>query len=251
MNEQDYPQGTKIIEIKQETPTVKTVVFQREFNFKPGQFVMVWVPGLDEVPMSLSSKNSITIKDVGETTHALHAMKPSDKIGLRGPYGNGFSLKEKNILAVGGGFGTAPLKPLFKNTNIKWIIGARNKEELLFTEEIDTLICTDDGSKGEKAFVTVLADRELATGKYDLVISCGPEIMLKNLFKVCEQHNINAEFSLERYMKCGFGICGHCAMDPTGWMVCKDGPVANSKILRELKEFGEYTRDKKGEVTSL
>lgn len=252
MSSLDYPLGTKVTDVKQETPSVKTITFDAHFNFKPGQFAMVWVPGLDEVPMSLSGANTITVKDVGETTHALHKLKPGERIGLRGPYGNWFALEAENVLAVGGGFGVAPLRSLFKDDRIKnWIVGARKKCELMFLDECDALVCTDDGSQGEKAFTTELADRELKNGDYDLVVACGPEVMLKNLFKVCEKHEVPVEFSLERYMKCGFGVCGHCAMDPTGWMVCKDGPIANEKILRELTEFGSYKRDKAGRVTDL
>ncbi|MCD6414967.1 MAG: dihydroorotate dehydrogenase electron transfer subunit [Candidatus Diapherotrites archaeon] len=247
------PDTCRITKVLEETPSVKTIVFEKEFSFKPGQFVMVWVPGLNEVPMSLSGANQITVKDVGKVTHILHSLKPGDFIGLRGPYGNGFSLNGKRILAVGGGFGTVPLKPLFGNKRIKkFIIGARSKLNLLWIDEIaDVAVCTDDGSMGEKAFVTELADRELATGNYDLVISCGPEKMLKALFKVCEKYGVDVEFSLERLMKCGFGVCGHCAMDPIGWMVCKDGPVADSRILRQLTEFGNYKRDMSGRVVPL
>lgn len=248
----DYPTGTKITGIETESPTVKTIAFEREFDFKPGQFVMVWIPNKDEIPMSLSGKNTITVKDIGEASHALCSMKKGDRIGLRGPYGNGFPLKGKSVLAVGGGFGIAPLRPLFGNKKIKkWLIGSRCKNELLFSDQCEASLCTDDGSCGEKAFVTQLADRELATGKYDLVVSCGPEPMLKKLFEICEKHGVRAELSLERWMKCGFGVCGHCAMDPTGWMVCKDGPVADSETLRKLTEFGRYKRNKAGTVMPL
>lgn len=252
-NTKDLPVTYKVIDVITETSTVKTIQFEKEFSFKPGQFVMVWIPGFDEVPMSLSGSNQITVKAVGEATRALHSFKPGDYIGLRGPYGNGFSLNGKRILAVGGGFGMASLRPLIENKRIKkFIVGARNASELLWVDEIkNVLICTDDGSRGEKALVTELADRELEGGNYDLVISCGPEKMLKALFDVCERHGVNVEFSLERWMKCGFGVCGHCAMDPLGWRVCKDGPVANSEILRKLTEFGSYKRDKSGRVVPL
>src|SRR5512143_215197 len=97
-----------------ETPSVTTLSFDRAFAFEPGQFVMVWVPGVDEVPMALSSAGSISVQRVGDATLALCAMVPGDRIGIRGPYGRGFPAGGK-VLAVAGGIGAAPLLPLARS----------------------------------------------------------------------------------------------------------------------------------------
>src|SRR5512136_2992990 len=106
----DLPVPVSILQVKKETSLIRTFVVDRSFAFSPGQFVMVWVPGVDEIPMALSSLNSITVQKVGDATSALFAMKPGDKLGIRGPFGNGFALGEK-VLAVAGGVGAAPLLP--------------------------------------------------------------------------------------------------------------------------------------------
>ncbi len=97
--------------IKEETELIRTFVFDRSFVFSPGQFVMVWVPGVDEIPMALSSENTITVQKAGDATSSLFALGSGDKLGIRGPFGNGFTKGEK-ILAIAGGIGAAPLLPL-------------------------------------------------------------------------------------------------------------------------------------------
>jgi dihydroorotate dehydrogenase electron transfer subunit len=250
----DFPQTHEILEVKAETPSIKTLVFDKNFDFTPGQFVMTWIPSVDEIPLSLSGPNQVTVKDVGKASHALCNKKPGEYVGLRGPYGHGFSLPGEKILAVGGGFGTAVLKPLatIKNKEVAFVVGAKTREELLFEKQLpDCLVCTDDGSCGQKCFTTVLAEQELKQKKYDLVAACGPEAMLKALFQLCEKLDTPVEFSMERFMKCGVGICGHCAVDSTGWRVCKDGPVANTQVLRQNPEFFNYKRDQTGKKVKV
>lgn len=250
----ELPITCKILDIAQQTPTVKTIEFAHSFDFVPGQFAMVWVPGVDEIPVSLSGPNQITVKNVGAASAALHALKQGDVIGVRGPYGNGFAIDGHRVLVVGGGVGIAPMKALvqYGEKDFTSIIGAQTKAELFFKDHFPALhVCTDDGSEGEKAFATIVADRLLGSQKFDAVAACGPEIMLKFLFQICEKHHVPVYFSMERWMKCGFGVCGHCAVDPTGWRACKEGPVASSTVLRGHKEFFAYKRNQSGAEVKL
>ena len=274
----------KIQKIINECKGVKTLIFDVKINKnenhtppRPGQFVMVWVPGIDEVPMSLSGCDnngtwSITVKSVGECTNAMINLKIGDYIGVRGPLGNYFRVpneKSKEILLIGGGIGMAPLK--FFSTeltkrNIKHIIieGAKIEDNLMFKEYFrettanfsEVHYCTDDGSYGIKA-VTPDLFKELIN-KYDkkdlsnlIVYSCGPEKMLYKLYQICKEHNIEFYASLERIMRCGCGLCGLCAIDPLGLLVCKDGPIFNSDVLNEMADFGKFKRDIAGKKISL
>ena len=240
----------KITRVKKETPLIRTFVFDTPFVFLPGQFVMVWVPGVDEIPMALSSENSITVQKVGDATSALFALKPGTKIGIRGPFGNGFT-KAERVLAIAGGVGAAPLLPLARADSVMTLLlGARTETELLFLDQLDectdVLIATDDGSLGHHGFVTALMD-DLNLSAYDRIAVCGPEVMMRSvLAKVAEKGLAHkTEFSLHRYMKCGVGVCGSCCIDPSGLRVCRDGPVFPGDILLK-SEFGHYMRDASG-----
>ena len=268
----------KIKNIIGECKDVKTLIFHnsRERKPNPGQFIMVWVPGVDEVPMSISACDdvnnwAITVKDVGECTQALHKLKINDLIGIRGPLGNFFNKpknKNKNIFLIGGGIGMAPLRFLASelqksNYDFKIIQGAKVEGELLFIDELysydhnsELHWCTDDGSYGEKGVTTdifqnLIKDYTSEQLKNTIVYSCGPEIMLFKLYQICVKKNIEFYASLERIMRCGCGICGLCALDPIGLLVCKDGPVFNSKQLEKIKDFGKYTRDFTGKKLNI
>jgi dihydroorotate dehydrogenase electron transfer subunit len=244
------PAPVSITEIKNETPSVKTFFFDREFSFEPGQFVMVWVPGVDEVPMALSSKNSITVQKVGDATGAMFDLAPGATLGIRGPFGNGFTKGEK-MLAIAGGVGAAPLLPLARSDCVMtMLLGARTENELLFIDQLDestdVLIATDDGTLGQHGFVTdLLNDLNLAT--YDKVAVCGPEPMMRAVLAKIDGLGFasRTEFSLHRYMKCGVGVCGSCCIDPDGLRVCRDGPVFSGDHLKK-SEFGHYLRDASG-----
>jgi dihydroorotate oxidase B, electron transfer subunit (EC 1.3.3.1) len=249
------PTVTTIIRVKKETPLIRTFVFNVSFDFQPGQFVMVWVPGVDEIPMSLSSETSITVQKVGDATSALFGLGTGDKIGIRGPFGNGFTKGEK-VLAIAGGVGVAPILPLARADSVMTLLlGARTETELCFLDQLDestdVLIATDDGSLGYHGFVTALMD-DLNLGTYDRIAVCGPEVMMHTvLAKVSEKGLAHkTEFSLHRYMKCGVGICGSCCTDPSGLRVCRDGPVFSGDILLK-SEFGHYMRDASGTKKNL
>ena len=121
------PLTVSIQRVKTETPLIRTFVFDRSFAFTPGQFVMVWIPGIDEIPMALSSENTITVQKAGDATAAMFALGPGDKLGIRGPFGNGFSQGEK-VLAIAGGVGAAPLLPLARaDCVMTLLLGARTE----------------------------------------------------------------------------------------------------------------------------
>ncbi len=281
------PYLTPIIEIKEENPNVKTFLvdykpIDEPIIMKPGQFVMVWIPGIDEIPMSIShigweNRMAISVAAVGEATEALHALKVGDQIGIRGPYGNWYEPKNGTAIIVGGGIGMASVLPLidqlvkeqknptrFQLDQVICIEGAKTESELLFMNEIADIyadesaveFCTDDGSCGFKGFTTekleILLQQEIEAQKARdatspiTVYSCGPEIMLKKVFDICEKYGVEVQVSLERMMRCGFGMCGLCALEPTGMLVCFDGPIFTNDILRQTTDFGTFHRDFSG-----
>lgn len=249
------PDVVTITRVRKETPLIHTFVFDKAFTFQPGQFVMVWVPGVDEIPMALSGERSITVQKVGDATSALFGLEPGAKLGIRGPFGNGFTKGEK-VLAIAGGVGAAPLLPLARADSVMTLLlGARTETELLFLDQLDectdVLIATDDGSQGHHGFVTSLMD-DLNLCTYDRITVCGPEVMMRAvLAKVAEKGLAHkTEFSLHRYMKCGVGVCGSCCMDPSGLRVCRDGPVFSGDLLLK-SEFGHYMRDASGRKKNL
>lgn len=253
----NYPKVTKIIKTENESSDVKTLFFEYPKKTIPGQFFMIWIPNVDEIPMSASYiyKNikGITFRKVGDATKALFKLKEGNKIGVRGPYGNGFKINGKRILFVSGGTGIATIAPAVEETiNNKIlstvILGIKNTSELFFEDRIkkygaEVHVSTDDGSKGYKGFATDLAKDLLAENRYDYVLTCGPEIMMKKLFEI--SRNIPFQASLERYMKCGIGICGQCTVGK-GLRVCEEGPVFDGKTLKNVEDFGVFKRDAAG-----
>ncbi|MDD5511591.1 MAG: dihydroorotate dehydrogenase electron transfer subunit, partial [Dehalococcoidales bacterium] len=228
--------------------------FNYDRETKPGQFYMVWIPGIDEIPMSVSyigKLKGITVRAVGGATKSLTSLKVGDKIGIRGPYGNGYKTPKGKILFVCGGTGAASLAPLVENVGKKRatvVIGAKTKDEVLLKKRLEksakVIISTDDGSCGIKGFATCAVEELLSKEKFDQIITCGPEIMMVKIFQLAEAHKIPIQASLERYMKCGIGICGQCCMD--GYTVCKDGPIFTGKQLLQIKDFGKPHRDASG-----
>lgn len=232
--------SSEVIENIEETPTVSTLKFNWDAEVKPGQFIMVWVPGVGEIPMSLSSVSepmAITVKEYGETSRALRSMKRGDRLFFRGPYGNSFTEEKGEILLVGGGSGMASLINLFRKDAYA-IISARTANELLFAEwfkEDHRFLVTDDGSAGLKGLpVDQLKSMDL--GKFSMIYVCGPELMMFSVVDHLKEAGVKAQFSLERNMKCGIGICDSCSID--GLQLCKDGPVFSLEEVSLMEEFG-------------
>jgi dihydroorotate dehydrogenase electron transfer subunit len=261
----------EIVEAKKENSTVKTFTFVDKLCGKaePGQFVMVWIPGVDEIPMSLSAINSeglssITVHEVGEASRALNKKEKGDQIGIRGPFGNSFVPAEGNVMIVGGGTGLAPLMPLTGKLvkvadKITLMSGVKCRDDLLFLERIknilsevdsETVFTTEDGSYGIECVVTDQVEHKLRQEKFDMIYTCGPEKMMYNMFLLAEQYSIPLQASLERIMRCAIGLCGSCQIGKL--RVCKDGPVLNSEQLRSVKEeFGKFQLDFTGKKIKL
>ena len=251
------PSITTIQESYLENKDTKTFLFRYPIKVKPGQFFMIWIPDVDEIPLSCSyiddTIKGITFRIVGDATEKLFELDVGDKIGVRGPYGNGFNIENGNILFIGGGTGIITLTPAVEEARKKGIdttviIGAKTEEEIIFEKRLKETgskiyITTDDGSKGFKGFASDLAYKLLSKEKFSSIITCGPELMMKKIMDI--RNNIPMQASLERYMKCGIGLCGHCVIGK-GLRVCIDGPVFNHQQLGEIKDFGLYRRDASG-----
>lgn len=259
----------RIEEIVSETPTVKTLVFKDDLSYaaKPGQFLMVWIPRIEEIPMSAmihpkEGYAAVTIRKSGIGSTALFERKEGDLIGLRGPYGNEFILRNnyKKILIIGGGTGLVPLLRLAsfasnRRLNITIVLGARTKKEVFFEKIATKLlehgnssvkVCTDDGSYGLKGTTVSLMNNLLRNNTFDCVYTCGPELMMKGVVDLANKNSIPVQASLERYMKCGIGICGSCCFDSS--LVCHDGTVFNGDQLSKILDFGISYRDKDGQI---
>jgi dihydroorotate dehydrogenase electron transfer subunit len=261
----------EIVGAKKENLTVKTFTFVDKLCGKaePGQFVMVWIPGVDEIPMSLSAispkgSTSITVNGVGEASRALNQKEKGDQIGIRGPFGNGFVPAGGNVMVVGGGTGLAPLIPLTEKLaevadKITLMSGAKCQDNLLFLDRVDnilseldseTIFTTEDGSYGIECVVTDQVKQKLKKENFDMIYTCGPEQMMYAMFLLAEQNNVPLQASLERIMRCAIGLCGSCQIGKL--RVCKDGPVLNSEQLRSVeKEFGKFQLDFTGKRIKL
>lgn len=259
--ENQYVKSFYLSEIENESKIITN-------NAKPGNFLMLWIPRiknsdldsdiLDNIPMSISNCDNdilrITVRNSGNTTNELHKYSEDDLVGIMGPFGRGFTLKGQKILLVAGGIGIAPLNFLARiakkaKINVYLIIGAKTKKELLLIDEMknvcnEVYITTDDGTEGIKGFTSDLVERICNSHNIDYIYSCGPEKMMKKILDISLRINIPAQFSLERYMHCGIGICGFCSINDS--YVCKDGPIFYSDELKDISEFGNRCRTVSG-----
>jgi dihydroorotate dehydrogenase electron transfer subunit len=219
----------------------------------PGQFVQIRVDGSPETflrrPVSfydvdyLQNTFRLLIQVVGKGTDVLSRLVPGEKLNLVYPLGNAFSMPsaDENCVLVGGGVGIAPLYYFAKLINDAGnrpdlLLGFRNRERIIEYDEFRNLgtvyLTTEDGSEGEKGFVTdhsVLREK-----KYDRIFCCGPDPMMKAVARYAKSNNISCEVSLENLMACGFGICLCCIVDTTKGNICTctEGPVFNINDLK-------------------
>jgi sulfhydrogenase subunit gamma (sulfur reductase) len=268
------PDVARITRIENLSPTEKVfkIVFDDEekrnnFSFKPGQFVELTVFGLGEAPFSIVSNPNnrdffkLCIRDAGSVSGALHRMDEGSRIGIRGPFGNGYfpyeKMKNHNVLLIAGGLGIAPLMSLIRYIlhyreeykEIMIIYGAVNPRSILFKYEIqywsnrgDISICMsvdnpDDKWTGEIGVCTGLIPRVNFPPDDTYAVVCGPPVMYKYVIIELEKKNIRPEniyLSLERRMECGVGKCNHCLVGNK--LACVDGPVFSLWEIRNMKE---------------
>ncbi|MCW4019198.1 MAG: dihydroorotate dehydrogenase electron transfer subunit [Candidatus Bathyarchaeota archaeon] len=190
---------TPILNVKDESPTVKTYTLHDNLcaKAKPGQFLMLWIPGIDEIPLSILNTGNgqvqFSVKAVGDATRHLHKMRTGDRLGVRGPFGTNFTESRGRVLLVGGGTGTAPLLFLAKRLAVKadrlsFIVGAKTKNELIYLDQLDPL-CTDesaistteDGSYGLQCLATEPIDKLVDRQKFNMIYTCGPERMVRKI----------------------------------------------------------------------
>lgn len=260
----NHPKICTIEKVIDDTPTVRTLIFSDNLlaNVLPGQFAMVWVPGINELPMSVmitnqQGKAAFTVRRHGPASTGLFNVKVGEKIGVRGPYGNSFDLKQGKLLLVGGGTGLVPMMRLLTfvkpTDDVTVLIGAKSKEEVFFENLANNLlkqnkhqviVTTDDGSYGEKGYVTDMVEKLVSEHHYDGVYTCGPEIMMFKTVQYAYSKGLFVQASLERMMKCGVGICGSCCVGED--LVCRDGTVFDGEHLLSNKEFGHFHRNKAG-----
>lgn len=249
------PKTATITKAEKENKIVTTFTFDMKLNATPGQFVMLWLPGFGEKPFSIAGNSplKISVGARGPFSNKLCSLKIGGKAWLRGPYGRGFELKGKKILLVGGGYGFAPLRFLAdeakkKKISATAICGARSRDLLMKPASCKTIFTTDDGSFGAKGNVLAAMEQLLAKEKFSTVYTCGPEKMMGAVARLAKKNKADCQLLLERFMKCGIGICGHCACG--GKLVCFDGPRFGYEIL-DNPEFEKTWRDKTGKKVSI
>ncbi|HEC35572.1 MAG TPA: dihydroorotate dehydrogenase electron transfer subunit [Anaerolineae bacterium] len=252
------PTVVHIRHIQDENRRVRTLTLDMELpEAEPGQFVMLWLPGVDEKPISIAfpAPLTLTVARVGPFSTALHQVREGHQVGVRGPFGHGFLLREdRPALLVGGGYGAAPLyflatRAVERSIPTTVALGARRATDLIYTDRfraltVQLLLATDDGSLGHRGYVTDLVSQFTIRNQQFAIYACGPEQMLVTLLHLCLERHLPGQFSVERYMKCGFGLCGQCALN--GLLVCQDGPVLTVEQLEGLQDFGRFRRSATG-----
>ncbi|MBN2477892.1 dihydroorotate dehydrogenase electron transfer subunit [Candidatus Micrarchaeota archaeon] len=247
MNKQNLPDKRYTFNVKKvvkENFKTSTIITDGKLESKPGQFVMVWIPGINQKPYSIGDNEpfSITAVEFGPFSSLLNQMKKGDKLTVTGPLGRGFDYKEvKKPVLVGGGCGIVPLYFLAKKLkNPAVIMGSKTKNEIMCRARFERLgikpvITTDDGSEGTRGFVTAALENILEKKGADIVYSCGPAPMMRAVAKICDKSGVDYQLSLETHMKCGIGICGSCTLGDK--VVCRDGPVFPKNEIKKIKEF--------------
>ena len=247
------PIKTKVLKAERENEKVVRLVLDIKLpQAQPGQFLMVWVPGVDEKPISIAENKpslEICVANAGPVSERISKLKAGDEIFVRGALGHGFEQKGRKWLLVGGGYGFGPLRFLARvgkdeGRQVEAILGARTKSLLMKKAACETCFVTNDGSEGKTGTSVDVLEQMLEKGKYDMVFSCGPERMMQAAALSCKKHGVRSQLLVERYMKCGFGVCGHCAMGK--WLACVDGPAIYGEDALRNPEFGKEHQDRCG-----
>jgi NAD(P)H-flavin reductase len=242
------------------------------YEFEPGQFNMIYLFGIGEVAISISSdpahpqRLGHTIRAAGRVTNVLTQVEPGDEIGIRGPFGRPWPLREaegRDLVVVGGGVGVCPVRPAIEMAmrhrdryrRLILLMGARTPELLPYRNQLDEWVAqmdrlgvelhlTVDQKDGswpyDEGVVTTLFPKANIDPDRSTAFICGPEIMMKFAGRGLLELGVPAEHvwvSMERHMQCGIQLCGHCQLGP--WFVCSDGPVFRYDAIRELMEVRE------------
>ncbi|RLG89000.1 MAG: Ni/Fe hydrogenase subunit gamma [Thermoprotei archaeon] len=264
------PKPARIVKVVDEALNVKTYYIELPRGFerpKPGQFNMIYIPGVGEIPISVSDiENGVvghTVRFVGSVTYVLKNLGVGDIVGIRGPYGKPWPLNDyvgKDILIVAGGIGLAPLRSVIKEIlrnrgkfgKLTLLYGARTPKDLLYKHELGsycnapnteillTVDRADETWRGHVGVVTKLIPKAKIDPERTVAFVCGPEIMMR--FTVIELAKVGLKpnqiyLSLERRMRCGVGLCGHCQMGP--YFVCKHGPIFPYWFIKKYFEVEE------------
>jgi NAD(P)H-flavin reductase len=257
------PEQWRVTGIRHETSDVVTLdlMAPRPFAFLPGQFNMLSLPGIGEVPISISgdpaSTGSIlhTIRDVGPVTRALCALRPGQEAGVRGPYGTSWPVvaaEGGDLVIVAGGIGLPPLRPALYQAlarrdsfgRVALLYGARTPADLLFIDELtawrarfdlDVAVTVDAAGRGWHGDVGVVPDlvrRVPFDAPSTTAFMVGPEVMMRFTVRALLAAGVpegRIYLSMERNMKCAVAMCGHCQLGP--FLVCRDGPVFRYQAL--------------------
>jgi NAD(P)H-flavin reductase len=246
--------------VKRETSDTYTLDLTRadgaaHFTFAPGQFNMLYAFGAGEVPISISGDPARpatlvhTVRDVGNVTRAICRLKRGEALGVRGPFGVPWPVDRvagEDVLIIAGGLGLAPLRPALYHLlqhrgefgNIEVIYGARTPQDMLYPKELEhwrgrfdlrvhvTVDSATDAWRSNVGVVTKIIGRARFDPPSTVALICGPGVMMRFTVLELMNHGLKPEqiyVSMERNMKCGIGLCGHCQWGP--FFVCKDGPV--------------------------
>ncbi len=265
-----YPGMAEITAVQQFTDLEKwyeiTMPNGKELGHQPGQFCLFSLFGIGEAAISICSAPAkkgafdICVRNVGMLTEKLHQLDVGQKIGVRGPFGNGFPVadfKGKDILIIGGGIGIVPLRSLINHVlanradfgRLIILYGAKTPQELLFPKELEQWTSDssieyhiivdrgDDGWTGKTGVITTLIPGLDLNLENTITAVVGPPVMYKFVLMALKTKRVpddNIYLSLERRMKCGVGKCGHCQINNS--YVCQDGPVYNYPELKDLPE---------------
>ena len=265
------PQRYSVRQVARETPDTFTLRLEPESAvngslFQPGQFSMLWVFGVGELPISISGDPALhdrlvyTVRSVGQATHSLVNRAVGDGVGVRGPFGTGWPVdtaRGRDVIVVAGGIGLAPLRPVIYHVlqnrkdygRLVILYGGRSPRDLLYRKELaawarnretQVLVTVDYGGlnwRGHVGVVTTLFKYSRLQPARSVAMVCGPEIMMRFVTRELEMQGLNRDdiyLSMERNMKCAVGFCGHCQYGPH--FICKDGPVFRYEQIRKLME---------------
>ena len=242
----------------------------RPWPFSPGQFNMLYLFGVGEVPISISGDPGTpevllhTTREVGIVTGAMQQLRPGDYLGLRGPFGSAWPLAEaegRNVIVIAGGIGLAPLRPVLyhlmthreRYNRVMILYGARTPDDILFKKDlgrwsarldVEVFATVDRGTRrwrGSVGVITTLIPHTPIEPENTTVMVCGPEIMMHYTINELHRRGVGSDqiyVSMERNMKCAIGLCGHCQFGPH--FVCKDGPVFRFDQIEDLFRVREF-----------